>query len=119
MRGRGFSLIEMLVALSVLALVATAVLQQGSQSLFVEQQIRQKREALAIAESAMAGLRLQAPRQAPALWQQKINKGPVNWILQYEVTATAVDGLYGMSVTVSTEQGGGRVRLDSFRGAQP
>ncbi len=117
MRVRVFSLIEMLVALSVLALVATAVLQQGSQTLFVERQTQQKRQALVIAESAMDQLRLQASRQPPAVWQERLVQGSVTWILQYEMASTAVEGLHAISVTVSTEQGDGRVRLDSYRGA--
>lgn len=119
MRQQGFSLIEMLVALSVLALVATAVLQQGSQTLFIEQNIQQKRQALRIAESAIDQLRLQTSRPAPASWKESLVRESVTWIVQYQAELTAVEGMHAISVSVSNEQDGTGVRLESYSGVLP
>lgn len=118
-RGAGFSLIEMLVALAVLALVAAAVLQQGGQSLLTDQRVRYKQEALQIADNAMSELRLRSIEQVPASWQQQLDRDSGKWLVQYELKATALDGLYAMSVVVVHAGQGERLQLDSYRRQTP
>ncbi|MBS3804176.1 MAG: type II secretion system minor pseudopilin GspI [Oleiphilaceae bacterium] len=85
---RGFTLIEVLVALLVFGLIASAAAQVGSQYIGSYERIRDKTLALWIAENRLAELRLQEGFPGIAKDSEELDFGPYRWQVATEVSAT-------------------------------
>lgn len=64
MRHRGMTLMEVLVALAVVAIAVAALARVGAQALDTQYQLQQRTLALWVADNQMAELRLEAPLAA-------------------------------------------------------
>ncbi len=98
---RGFTLIEVMVALIIVALSLTAVTASMSQMINAAQTMRERTYASWIAQNRIAELRL-----APASPKLGATSGEVlyanaDWAWRTVVSATGVDELYRIDVSVS------------------
>ncbi len=85
---RGFTLIEVLVALLVFGLIATAASQVGSQYIGTYERVRDKTLATWIAENRMAELRLAEDFPGIDETTDELNYGNYRWQVTTEISAT-------------------------------
>jgi len=97
----GFTLIEVLVALLVFALVATAATQVGSQYIASYERIRDKTMATWIADNRMNELRLAATFPGISQNNDDLDYGPYRWRVLTDVQGTQDPTIRRVEVTVS------------------
>ena len=113
---KGFTLLEVLIALSILAISSIAVLTQTGQSISHLQQLQSKTMALIIAENQLNAL--QIGEQWPGTGRQSTPVSYVDreWLVTTEVTSTAEPWLRKIIVTVSADDHGDESPLVSLVG---
>ena len=99
----GFTLIEVLIALTVLALSAMAVVSQTGQSLNQLNQLQQKTIALAIAENQLN--RLQLGDNWPGIGRSDTQLSYANqrWYIESDISNTSDPWLRKIEISVSSE----------------
>ncbi|TBU99717.1 type II secretion system minor pseudopilin GspI [Phytopseudomonas dryadis] len=105
---RGFTLLEVLVALAIFAVVAASVLTAASRSLIVAEQLQLKTLAGWIADNRITELQLQTPAPGPGRDSSTLGFGGRQWEIQSEVEATSDKGMRRVTVWVApkAERGG-------------
>jgi general secretion pathway protein I len=106
-RLRGFTLIEVLVALLIFGLIATAAAQVGSQYISSYERVRDKTLAAWQAENRINEIRLQGTLPATSDTATDQEFGPYRWQVGTRVATTADAGIRRVEVSV------GRYRDDS------
>ena len=97
---RGFTLLEVLVALAIFAVSALVLLQQSGRSARQLYTLESRTLADWIAENELARLRLQANLPATGEKRSEIRFGSRDWILLTDVESTTRDDLRRVSVRV-------------------
>ncbi len=107
-RQAAFTLIEVLVALLVFALIATAAAQVGSQYIGSFDRIRDKTLASWIAENRLTELRLADSPPAVSENDKDLDYGRYHWQVTTKVSATGEASIRRIDVTVAkyTDQQG-------------
>ncbi|WP_019530144.1 type II secretion system minor pseudopilin GspI [Dasania marina] len=114
---RGFTLLEVLVALAIFAISALAISRQIGNGHIQQQQLAYKTSAMLIAENEVAVLMLN--EQWPALGrdEKRLQWAGLDWQLKREVTATSEPWLRQITVSVGLlDTPGDLVNLVSYRG---
>jgi len=103
---RGMTLLEVMLALVILATAGLAVMQAASQALSNQNYLQKKTFAMWIASNRIAELKLE--EQWPALsWKDdEIEFANVKWFWRYKGVATADPSFIALDVEVSDEKGG-------------
>jgi len=109
-RERGFTLIEVLVALLVFGLIATAAAEVGSQYIASYERIRDKTLAAWIADNRINEIRLEEALPGIAENKDDMDYGPFRWQVTTAVLATEEPTMRRVEVTVA------RIRED---GSEP
>jgi len=99
-RSRGFTLIEVLVALLIFGLIATAAAQVGSQYIASYERVRDKTLAAWLAENRINEVRLQSglPATSDAAIDQEF--GPYRWQVITRIASTADANIRRVEVSV-------------------
>ncbi|MCG2580505.1 MAG: type II secretion system minor pseudopilin GspI [Marinobacter sp.] len=98
---RGFTLIEVLVALLVFGLIATAAAEVGSQYIASYERIRDKTMAGWIADNRISELRLQEALPDISENSDDLNYGPYRWQVTTAVLGTEEPTMRRIEVTVA------------------
>ena len=101
---RGFTLLEVLIALAVLAILASAVVSQTSHSTRQLQVLEQKTHALWVAEYQLNKLRI--ADQWPSIGRsiQTVEYAERNWLINTQVSSTSDPWLRKITVMISSDQ---------------
>lgn len=116
---RGFTLLEVLIALAVLALSAMAVLRQTGQSLPQQQQLADKTVALVLAKNRLAMYQAADTWPATGRDSQRIDYAGIRWQVDTDISATSEAWLRKIEVSVQRSQQGEdypAVTLVAYRG---
>jgi len=97
---RGFTLIEVLVALLIFGLIATAAAQVGSQYIASYERVRDKTLAAWLAENRINEIRLQGTLPATSDTATDQEFGPYRWQVITRVAATADANIRRVEVSV-------------------
>ncbi|MBS8239199.1 type II secretion system protein GspI [Marinobacter lipolyticus] len=100
-RQRGFTLIEVLVALLVFSLIATAAAEVGSQYIASYERIRDKTLAGWIADNRINELRLEEALPGIAENSDETDYGPFRWLVATAVLGTEEPTMRRVEVTVA------------------
>ncbi|QSP93955.1 type II secretion system minor pseudopilin GspI [Marinobacter salinisoli] len=100
-RQAGFTLIEVLVALLVFALVATAAADVGGQYISSFERIRDKTLAAWLADNRISQLRLQEDLPGISENAQDLDYGPYEWQVTTRVLATEDPSIRRVEVVVA------------------
>lgn len=100
-RERGFTLIEVLVALLVFGLIATAAAEVGSQYIASYERIRDKTLAAWIADNRINEIRLEEALPGIAENKDDMDYGPFRWQVTTAVLATEEPTMRRVEVTVA------------------
>lgn len=98
---RGFTLIEVLVALLVFGLIATAAAEVGSQYIASYERIRDKTMAGWIADNRISELRLQEALPDISENSDDLDYGPYRWQVTTAVLGTEEPSMRRIEVTVA------------------
>ena len=112
--GRGFTLLEVLIALTILAISSMAVITQTGQSLNQLGQLRLKTVAMVLAENHINRARVSEQWPATGRSTNILSVLDQSWVVNMEVTATSEPWLRKMTVTVSLDEGGDEFPLASL-----
>ena len=100
-RSRGFTLIEVMVALTIVALSLTAVTASMSQMIDAANTMRDRTYASWIAQNRIAELRLAAATPEVGATNGDVEYANVEWTWRAVVSETGVDDLFRIDVSVS------------------
>jgi len=100
-RTRGFTLIEVMVALTIVALSLTAVTASMSQMIDAANTMRDRTYASWIAQNRIAELRLAATTPDVGATNGEVEYANVEWTWRAVVSETGVDDLFRIDVSVS------------------
>lgn len=98
---RGFTLIEVMIALLVFGLIATAAAEVGSQYISSYERVRDKTLAAWIADNRIAEIRLQKKLPAISENAKDTDYGPYRWQVTTKVLATAESKMRRVEVEVA------------------
>ena len=109
--GRGFTLLELLIALAILAVVSVAVLGGAGETVRQLGALERKTQARWLAEDTVAKLRLARARGAvdTGTTRNRVTSGANRWLVQVETTVTSHELLYRAEVSVFIVQDGREV----------
>jgi len=112
----GFTLLEVLIALSILAIASIAVIRQTGQSLNQLQRLELKTTALHIAENQITNYRI--AKSWPSLGRRSdtVTLGAIDWSIRSEITATPDPLLRKIVVEVGLEDQAPVVAMTAYRG---
>lgn len=115
---RGFTLLEVLVALAIFAVVAASVLTVNQRSLQIAERLELKSMAGWIAENRITELQLKRPTPGESRESKVLDFGGRSWETYSEIEATSDKGIRRVSVWVALKPdrgGAGPVRERSQR----
>lgn len=101
--GRGFTLLELVIALAIFSVAALTALKHSSQSVVQQGQLIDKTLALWIAENTIAEVRLNTPWPATGATTTTVDSAQREWRVTVEVSNTSLDTLRKVNVSVSPE----------------
>ena len=107
---RGFTLLEVMIALIIVALSLTAVAASMSQMIFEAQIMRDRTYASWIAQNRIAEIRLAAATPDVGASNGEVQYANVDWTWRAVVSETGVDDLYRIDVSVSLAGIDGNIR---------
>jgi general secretion pathway protein I len=106
-RQKGFTLIEVLVALLVFSIIATVAAQMSSQYIATFERVRDKTLAGWVADNAINELRLQEQLPSVSTNSEDMDYGPSRWRVDTDVINTADPSIRRVEVAVSKYRGDG------------
>lgn len=104
---RGFTLIEVLVALLVFSIIATVAAQMSSQYISTYERVRDKTFAGWVADNRINELRLQEELPSVSVNTNEIEYGPFRWQVQTSVINTQDPAIRRIEVAVGKFRGDG------------
>lgn len=104
---RGFTLIEVLVALLVFSIIATVAAQMSSQYIGTYERVRDKTLAGWIADNRVNELRLQEQTPGVSTNSEDLDYGPFRWRVETRVLNTQDPAIRRVEVAVSKFRGDG------------
>jgi general secretion pathway protein I len=104
---RGFTLIEVLVALLVFSIIATIAAQMSSQYISTYERVRDKSLAGWVADNRINELRLQEQLPSVSVNSEDIEYGPSRWRVNTSVINTQDPSIRRVEVDVSKFRGDG------------
>ena len=104
---RGFTLIEVLVALLVFSIIATVAAQMSSQYIATYERVRDKTFAGWVADNRINELRLQEGLPAVSVTTDDIEYGPFRWQVRTSVINTQDPAIRRIEVAVGKFRGDG------------
>ncbi|MGQ7958731.1 type II secretion system minor pseudopilin GspI [Pseudomonas sp. SP16.1] len=124
-RARGFTLLEVLVALAIFALVAASVLTASARSLQTAAQLEAKTLAMWVADNRLSELQLAETPPSDGRDQGRVEFAGRRWLWQSEIQATSEPAMRRVTLWVAAEQRGASgdlreralVSLSGFLGA--
>lgn len=102
-RRAGFTLLEVLIALAILAIASTAVISQSGQSIRQLHRLEQKSVALWIADNQIAYLRGLPSWPSTGRRSEQLEMSGALWNIDTEVTATSEPWLRKIDVSVAVD----------------
>lgn len=105
-RGRGFTLLEVLVALAIFALVAASVLTAGARSVRTAAQLEDKTLAMWIADNRLTEMQLERSPVSDGRDEGQVAFAGRNWSWQSEVEATSEPAMRRVTLWVAADQRG-------------
>ncbi|MEH6556964.1 MAG: type II secretion system minor pseudopilin GspI [Oceanicoccus sp.] len=119
----GFTLLEVLIALAVLAISSLAIIGQVGQSLSRVQQLQLQTSAIVVAENQMTVIQISPDWPGLGVRTNRVTLADAQWLVQTDVSTTSDPWLRKVEITVNyDEQAGSRetpailARLISYRG---
>lgn len=100
-RARGFTLLEVLVALAIFALVAASMLTASSQSLKTAARLEDKTFSLWLADNRLQTLQLSSDPLSEGREQGEETYAGRRWLWQSEVKATSEPGMHRVTLWVA------------------
>jgi len=113
-KARGFTLMEVLIALAILALSAAAVLRQTQMGVSQQQQLELKSAALWLADDTLASLMLSSNFLPVGRAERRVNFREQDWDVFTEVSPTPDANLRRIVVSVAIADSGADAALVSF-----
>jgi general secretion pathway protein I len=116
---RGFTLLEVLIALSILAISSIAVMTQIGQSVRQIEQLELKTMALWIAENQITTMQITEQWPGTGRQSQALSVAHQRWVIDTQISTTANPMMRKIEVTVGINQAGQSmpmVSLVAFRG---
>lgn len=101
--GSGFTLLEVLVALAVVAVALAALARAGSQAIEAQRSLEERTLALWVADNVLAEMRLEADL-SPGRRQGQARQGGRDWFWDALIQPTPGDELLRMDVAVHAER---------------
>ena len=121
--GTGFTLLEVLIALAILAISSLAIIGQVGQSLSRVQQLQLQTTAIIVAENQMAVIQISPNLPSLGVKTNRVTLAGAQWLVQTDVSTTSDPWLRKVEVTVnygdsldSRETPAILARLVSYRG---
>lgn len=105
----GFTLLEVLVALAIFAVVAASVLAASQRSLHIAEQLELKTMAAWIAENRITEMQLKRPTPGEGRETKVLDFGGRSWETLSEIEATSDQGIRRVSVWVALKPDRGGV----------
>ncbi|VXC60089.1 Type II secretion system protein I [Pseudomonas sp. 8Z] len=123
---RGFTLLEVLVALAIFALVAASVLTASARSVRIASQLEEKTLAMWVADNHLTELQLATTPPDDGRDEGQVEFAGRLWQWQSEIEATSEPSMRRVTLWVAAEERGARgalreraaVTLSGFLGAQ-
>lgn len=103
---RGMTLLEVMLALVILASAGLSVMQAASQALNNQSYLQQKTFAMWIASNRMAELKLQQQWPTSSWKRDEVEFAGATWYWRYQGVATGDTNFTALDVEVSTEKDG-------------
>ena len=97
---RGFTLLEVLIALAIFSICALVILKQISQSVRHQERLETKTIALWIAENTIATRRLEPQWPDTGSYQSAIFVAEREWVVEQDIEATTNNSLRKITVSV-------------------
>lgn len=117
-RPPGFSLLEVLVALAILAVAMGALVRTAGMEAASLAQVRERSQAQWIAANLIAELRLQSATPATGSRDGRLEYARRDWRWQMDVAETGVAGIRRVDVGVGPADGPVTLTLTGFVGAR-
>ena len=100
---RGFTLLEVLVALAIFALVAASILSASARSLQTAARLEDKTLALWIADNQLIELQLEEPPPSEGRRQRRLDYSGRHWQWQARIEATANPAMRRVDIWVARD----------------
>lgn len=107
---QGFTLIEVLVSLAIVALALSAILASVSQQIRAAAAIQERTYANWVAQNQLAELRLRNELPEVGETDDEARLGEIDWVLNTNISETGVENLFRVDVRVSYAESGEFVR---------